>query len=221
MKVIVVIPAWNEERTIGEVVRSVVNQAKVVVVDDGSGDRTAKRASEAGALVIRHAANRGLGAALGTGIAAALRLGAEAIATMDADGQHSAEDLPAMFDPVLAGRAELVIGTRFSGKGHMPLIRRLANRVGNLVTKIFFGIRVSDSQSGFRAFSQRAARELIIRTDGMEVSSEIMAEAREKKWRLIETPIRAVYTSYSLSKGQGFFLGMRTLARLTIHWLKR
>lgn len=221
MKVIAVIPAWNEERTIGEVVRSVLPYAAALVVDDGSGDRTAALARAAGARVVSHAVNRGLGAALGTGLEAALRLGAEAVLTFDADLQHSPEDIPAMLAPIVSGEADAVIGTRFSGKGHMPLIRRVAIGIGNLVTRLLFGISVTDSQSGFRAFSRAGARALTITTDGMEVSSEIVAEIRERGLRFKEVPIHAVYTEYSLSKGQGFLMGLRTLGRLVVHWVRR
>lgn len=215
------IPAWNEERTISGVVRSLDGLAEALVVDDGSGDRTGELAAAAGARVARHPTNRGLGAALATGIAGALALGADVIVTMDGDGQHSAEDVAATVAPIVEGRADAVIGTRFGGLGHMPAIRRLANRVGNLITLVLFGAATSDSQSGFRAFSREAAETIRIRTDGMEVSSEIVAEIRDRKLRLVEVPIHAVYTDYSLSKGQGFLMGLRTLSRLFIHWAKR
>src|SRR6188472_2480800 len=98
-KRVIVIPAYNEEKTIGETVRGALDVAdRVLVVDDGSNDRTSEIASAAGATVVRHAVNRGLGGALGTGIEGALRLGADAIVTMDADGQHRAEDAKAAFD---------------------------------------------------------------------------------------------------------------------------
>jgi len=221
MKVIAVIPAWNEERTITDVVRSLEGLAEALVVDDGSRDRTADLARDAGAVVIRHPVNRGLGAALGTGLEAALLRGADVIVTFDGDGQHRASDIPAVIEPIVSGRADAVIGTRFSGLGHMPAIRRIANRVGNLTTKLFFGAAVGDSQSGFRAFSRAAAEKIRIRTDGMEVSSEIVAEIKEHGLRLAEVPIHAVYTDYSLSKGQGFVMGIRTLGRLFLHWARR
>ncbi len=221
MRIVAVIPAWNEERTIQEVVRSVRERAAPLVVDDGSADRTAALAREAGAVVVRHPVNRGLGAALGTGIAGALALGADVILTIDADGQHAPEDVPAMIAPILEGRADATIGTRFSGKGHMPFLRRAANRIGNLVTATLFGVSVTDSQSGFRAFSAEAARKLRIRTDRMEVSSEIIAEIREHGLRLVEVPVTAVYTAYSLSKGQGLVMGLRTLGRLVAHRARR
>lgn len=222
MKTIAVIPAWNEEQTIGAVLdglRSRVDEA--IVVDDGSDDRTGEIARARGAVVLRHAVNRGLGAALGTGIAAALARGADAVLTFDADGQHLAEDVPAVLAPVLAGDADVVIGTRLADPGGMPLLRRLGNRVGNLATLALFGVRVSDSQSGFRALSRRAAETIDIRTDRMEVSSEILAETRREDLRLVEVPIHSRYTAYSMSKGQSFWMGLRTLVRLIMHRISR
>ncbi|TAL19595.1 glycosyltransferase family 2 protein [Patescibacteria group bacterium] len=221
MKVIAVIPAWNEERTIREVVRSVSAYALPLVVDDGSADRTAELALAAGARMVRHAVNRGLGAALGTGLKAALMLGAEIIFTFDADGQHDAADIPAVLAPIRERRADAVIGSRLLAPQGMPWIRHIANKLGNLATLALFGARVSDSQSGFRAFSRLAAEGLTIRTDGMEVSSEIAAQIRENGCRLVEVPIRAVYTDYSLSKGQSFFVGLWTLGKLFIHRVRR
>jgi glycosyltransferase involved in cell wall biosynthesis len=221
MNVLALIPAWNEERTIADVVRSVLPYARVVVIDDGSTDRTSELARAAGAMVIRHRINRGLGAALGTGFAVARRLRADITFTFDGDGQHVASDIPKMLAPVVAGTADVVIGSRFSGIGHMPGKRRLANRIGNLVTFVLFGVHVTDSQSGFRAFSRAALEKIEIATDGMEVSSEIIAETHDKKLRLQEVPIAAVYTAYSLSKGQSFWMGLRTLAKLLLYWGRR
>jgi glycosyltransferase involved in cell wall biosynthesis len=221
MNVLALIPAWNEERTIADVVRSALPYARVVVIDDGSTDRTSELARAAGATVIRHRINRGLGAALGTGFAVARRLHADITFTFDGDGQHVANDIPKMLAPVVAGTADVVIGSRFSGIGHMPGKRRLANRIGNLVTFVLFGVHVTDSQSGFRAFSRTALKKIEIATDGMEVSSEIIAEIHDKKLRVQEVPIAAVYTAYSLSKGQSFWMGLRTLAKLLLYWGRR
>lgn len=215
---IAVVPAWNEEHTIGEVLdglRPCVD--RIVVVDDGSTDRTAEIASGRGVGVVRHAVNRGLGAAIGTGIAAALATGADAILTFDADGQHAPEDVPAVVQQILDGLADLVIGTRLADPRGMPVVRRLANTAGNLTTRILFGARVTDSQSGFRAFSRRAAELIRIKTDRMEVSTEIIAEAHRLGLRIAEVPIQSRYTSYSLSKGQSFSMGLRTLGRLIVH----
>ncbi len=221
MRTFVVVPAFNEGRTVGPVVRSLAPYAeRVIVVDDGSKDGTAAAAEAAGALLVTHVLNRGLGAALGTGIAAAVSLGADAVVTFDADGQHRAEDVPRLVEPIAAGRADAVIGCRTADRRRMPAARRIANWIGNALTAALFGLWVSDSQSGLRAFSRAAAEELEIRCDRMEVSSEIVKEIKRHGWRLAEVPIVPIYTEYSMSKGQGFVTGLKTAARLLLRRLE-
>ena len=220
-KQIIVIPAYNEEATVAQVVREAVRVADaVVVVDDGSRDRTSALAGEAGAIVVRHAVNRGLGGALGTGIAAAVKLGADAVVTMDADGQHRAADAARVFERIGKGDVDFVIGSRMipgdTGAGKMPIHRVLFNAVGNALTYLLFGVWVTDSQSGLRGLSRRAAETVDLRTNGMEVSSEFIKEAREKRWQLAEISIPAIYTEYSLSKGQSFLVGVKTAAKLIL-----
>ena len=215
---IIVIPAYNEERTIADVVREAVKFAeRVVVVDDGSRDRSGELAREAGALVVRHAVNRGVGAALGTGIEAAVRLGADAVVTMDADGQHRAEDAGKVFDRLAQGDVDFVIGSRMkksSDSGHMPAHRVLFNTIGNVLTFLLFGVWVTDSQSGLRGLSHKAARTIELRTNGMESLSEFLKEMKDKHWRMAEVPIKAIYTDYSMSKGQNFFVGVKVAIKL-------
>lgn len=215
---IIVIPAYNEERTITDVVRSALKFAeRVVVVDDGSRDLTATLAKDAGAVVVRHAVNRGVGAALGTGIEAAVRLGADAVVTMDADGQHRAEDAGRVFDRLAEGDVDFVIGSRLKkseDRGNMPLHRVLLNTVGNILTYMLFGVWVTDSQSGLRGLSHKAARTIELRTNGMESLSEFVKEMKDKRWKMAEVPIKAIYTDYSLSKGQNFFVGVKVALKL-------
>jgi glycosyltransferase involved in cell wall biosynthesis len=220
-KQIIVIPAYNEESTVAQVVRDAVRVADVVVVvDDGSRDRTSALAAEAGAIVVRHAVNRGLGGALGTGIAAAVKLGADAVVTMDADGQHRAADAARVFARLAEGNVDFVIGSRMlpgdEGAGKMPVHRVLFNGVGNVLTYLLFGVWVTDSQSGLRGLSRGAAEVIDLRTNGMEVSSEFIKELRERRWRMAEISIPAIYTEYSLSKGQSFLVGVKTAAKLIL-----
>ncbi len=221
MNVVAVIPAFNEEETIEGVIHAThpfVNE--VVVVNDGSRDRTAQIARSAGARVVEHCINRGLGASLGTGIRAARLLGADAVVTLDADGQMRADEIPLFVKKVEEG-FEAVIGSRMiEFKGNMPLRRRLYQRVGNLLTYVLFGLWVTDSQSGFRGFSAAGADRLEIRTDRMEVSSEIISEIRRKQMKWTEVPITAIYTDYSLGKGQSFIVGVKTAWKLILHRLK-
>ena len=197
MKVIVVMPAFNEETTVAEAVRSVIPYCdEVLVVNDGSKDRTAECARTAGASVLTHIINRRytLGAALRTGIAGALLKGADIILTFDADLQHDAKDIPRMVEPIKKGEADVVIGSRFlknystelkTGGTH----RRLGGFIANILTFILYGHYSSDTQSGLRAFSRAAASKLQIGSMRMEVSSEIIGEVfhRQKGIRTLSS----------------------------------
>jgi glycosyltransferase involved in cell wall biosynthesis len=166
--------------------------------------------------VYRHLVNRGLGGGIATGLRAALEAGADIIVTLDGDGQHVPEEVVELAAPIQKGEADLVIGSRMLDPEGMPVLRRIANRFASLCTWVLFGVRVSDSQSGFRALSRRAAESLDLRTSRMEVSSEIVAEAARHGFRIAEVPITVIYTDYSLSKGQSFGVGLQTLAKLIL-----
>jgi UDP-N-acetylglucosamine---dolichyl-phosphate N-acetylglucosaminyltransferase len=222
-RVIVVVPAYNEERTIVGVIRGLKRRGftRLIVVDDGSSDRTGELASREGVIRLRHILNRGLGGALGTGISAALRLGAEVIVTFDADGQHDPNDIVRLLEPIERGEAEVVIGSRMLNPTGMPYRRRFANWIANVVTYLLFGGWTTDSQSGLRAFSGQAAARMQIMTNGMEVSSEIIAEAVRNRLKRKEVPVKVIYTEYSLSKGQSFKIGLQTLMRLILRKAQR
>jgi UDP-N-acetylglucosamine---dolichyl-phosphate N-acetylglucosaminyltransferase len=216
MKTIAVIPAYNEEQTIAEVLkrtRPFVDD--IIVVDDGSVDRSARIARHHGALVVSHVIKRGLGAALGTGFEMALRMGADTVITLDADGQHDPAEIDKLLLAIENG-ADVVIGTRMANSAGMPWHRRVAQRIGNLTTFILFGVWSSDSQSGFRALSRHALSRIEIKTNRMEVSSELIAQTKHHELVLAEVPVKAIYTEYSLSKGQSFFVGLKTLLRLVL-----
>lgn len=222
MKQIAIIPAFNEQKTLGEVIfklRNFVQQ--IIVVDDGSIDRTAQIARENGATVCRHLINRGLGGALGTGIKAALLEGADIIITLDADGQHDPAEIPELIKPILAEQADVVIGSRFMTRQPMPLFRRIGIPFFNLITFLLFGIKTTDSQSGMRAFSKKAAQNLDIYARGvMEASPEILNQIQIHRLKLKEVPIKSIYTKYSLSKGQRFSPGVKALVKLFASKLK-
>ena len=217
MNLTVIIPAYNEEKHIGEVVQGVKKYTEnIIVIDDGSEDRTSEIAQKRGAKVYRHFINRGLGGALGTGIKAALLAGADVMITLDADGQHDPEEIPHLLKPIIEGKADVVIGSRFLKTQKMPLFRRMGNYFFNFITLFLFGVKTTDSQSGLRVFNKKAAENLEIYTNGMEVSSEILKEIQTHQLKLTEVPIKSIYTAYSLSKGQGFIPGLKTLIKLFI-----
>lgn len=222
MKTFALIPAYNEETTIADVLsRTRPFVDGMIVVDDGSSDRTAQSARVQGAIVVSHVVNRGLGAAIGTGFEAAKRLGADVVVTLDADGQHDPAEIKKFVEAIEKG-ADVVIGSRMlTGFVGVPLHRRIAQIAGNLATFFLFGAWVTDSQSGFRAFTRYALSKIQIQTNRMEVSSELIAEAKRNKLTIVEIPIKAIYTDYSLSKGQSFFVGLKTLLKLVVRRLTR
>jgi glycosyltransferase involved in cell wall biosynthesis len=218
-KIFVVVPAFNEAGVIADVIREVraAGDYDIVVVDDGSKDDTyAQAASCPGVVAVRHKINRGKGAATKTGIVAANKLGADIVVTIDGDGQHDPLDIENLIQPIRGGECEVVLGVRRKKKGEMPLLKIIANKIGNLVTWLFYGIHVSDSQSGFRAYSRYAAGIIDTKADKYEYDSKVIREINNNRLSFKEVPIRVRYTEYSMGKAQkqGFINGIRTLSRM-------
>lgn len=194
-RIVVIIPAFNEERFIGSVVLSLKKHpVKVVVIDDGSTDSTAEISEAAGALVFRQNKNEGKGVALNMGFQKARELKPDAIVTIDADGQHLPDELPIVLEPVLTGKADICIGSRYlQDTSNTPKYRRLGHKFFNMATSLPSGIFVSDSQSGFRAFSLRALEILNFSSSGFSVESEMQFLAKENGLRVVEVPITIRY----------------------------
>jgi len=206
MNLWIVMPAHNEERSIGGVIDGLKHEGygKIIVVNDGSSDRTAEVARSKGAVVITHESNRGLGAALRSGLEEARRRGAEAAVTFDADGQHDPKTIRELLAAL--NEADLVIGVR--DRAEMPLNKRVGNFGLDLITHLFGGPLI-DSQSGFRALNRRALEEIKIRSDRYEVSSEIMIQSKEKGLKVKGAPVRGIFTSYSKARGTTIASGIR------------
>ncbi len=204
----VAVPAFNEDKMIGKILSSIpgtingIGKILVVVIDDGSSDDTLKVAKKHRVIVLRHLINRGLGGVLGTAFKFAKKNKIDILVTLDADGQHKPSDIKHLIRAIINKQADVVVGSRLLKKSSMPLSRRLINIMSNIATWIFFGIWSSDSQSGFRAFSKKAINCIELRTQRMEVSSEIFKEIKRNKLKIAEVPIKAIYTHYSLTKGQ-------------------
>ena len=190
-RVVAVIPAFNEERAIGSVVLKTLPMVdEVIVVDDGSMDGTADLAVRAGATVVRHEVNQGKGVALRTGFRHARERRPDAVVTIDADGQHRPSEIPAVAQPVLEGRADIVVGSRYlEPTSDVPLARIWGHRFFNFVTNRSSGVPVTDSQSGFRAFSARALENFTLMSNSFSVESEMQFVARERGLRMVEVPI--------------------------------
>lgn len=192
--VVVCIPAHNEERTIAKVVLGSRKFADAVIVcDDGSDDMTGEIARALGASVIKHEANFGKGSALDSLIAAARALGPKAIVTIDGDDQHDPRDIPAVVAPVLAGEADVVIGARPMDSGEMPRERVFGNRVLDRFTSARAGEELHDTQSGFRAYSLKAAEAIDFKQEGMAIESQTLIDAVRLGLRIKEAPVSVKY----------------------------
>lgn len=215
MKRIAIIPAYNEATVIADVIAQTIPFVDaVVVVNDGSRDETGIVAREAGAVVLSLPINRGLGSALRTGFNFARVKDVDMVVTLDADLQHDPHEIPKFFEALEKG-AHVVIGSRaLEVTGNMPWYRTLFNKLGNFITP--HGSYTTDSQSGFRAFSRHALNTLNLKSQRMEISSEIITETFRKKLAYAEVPIKALYTEYSLSKGQSLIEGFLTVWRLHV-----
>ncbi|MBI4276676.1 glycosyltransferase family 2 protein, partial [Candidatus Uhrbacteria bacterium] len=187
MKLLIAIPAYNEATRVGDVVRRCrAVSPHVVVIDDGSTDSTGQYAAQAGATVLRHVVNRGLGGAIQTACAYAREQHADALVTIDGDGSFLPEEIPALIRPIEEGNAQAVFGSRFLDRNAIPLKRRLGNRVAQLVTGALFGVWKFDSQSGFRAFHRDVFSAIELRSNRMEISTEIVAEVHRHGFRVCE-----------------------------------
>jgi glycosyltransferase involved in cell wall biosynthesis len=193
--VVAVIPAYDEERFIGSVIlRAKKLVDKIIVVDDGSVDATAEIAQAAGAIVMKHDRNQGKGVALNTGFCYARTLEPAMVITIDADGQHVPEEIVKLSAPILEGRADMVVGSRYLEKtSRVPLARVWGHRLFNLMTGQASGVALSDSQSGFRAFSRHALDVISFASDGFSVESEMQFLASEQKLNVVEVPITIHY----------------------------
>lgn len=203
--VAVVVPAYNEATAIAEVVASVRDRfGTILVVDDGSSDSTAQVAREAGASVLRHAVNLGQGAALSTGIGAALSMPRiRTIVTFDADGQHRPEDAEALVERLHRGDIDIALGTRHGGgAAEASLLRRAVLRLALGYTKLETGLPLTDTHNGLRAMTRDFARGLRLRDLGMGHASDILGHIARTGARWAEVPVRIRYTDYSRSKGQ-------------------
>ncbi len=195
MSVCIVIPAFNEARSIEKVVTASLRSGMdVLVVDDGSADRTAELASAAGAIVERHARNQGKGVAIRTAATWVLGHGYDAAVFLDADGQHLPEELPRFRECFEQTGADLIVGTRMADNASMPLVRKVANRTSSLMVSLVAGTRVTDSQSGYRLFSRRMLERLASGGGaGFDFESEMIIDAVRDGLKYCEVPISCIY----------------------------
>ncbi|RKT17388.1 glycosyl transferase family 2 [Streptomyces sp. 1114.5] len=214
-----VIPAYNE----GQVIADVVEGARktfpnIVVVDDGSGDDSAKHIMGTGAHLVRHPVNLGQGAALQTGLAYALaQPGAKYFATFDADGQHQTADVEKMVALLREGETDVVLGSRFiEQNGQVPWIKRVVLRTAATVSPTARKLKLTDAHNGLRVLNREAAGRLRITMNGMAHASEIVSFLAGSDLRVAELPVDILYTDYSRAKGQSLINGVNIIFDISL-----
>ena len=214
MKIIVGIPAFNEEKNIAVVItqlKKIVD--KIIVCNDGSTDLTSKIAEELGVIVINHEKNLGYGAAIRSIFLKSKDLDGDILVTFDADGQHRIDDINKVINPIINGKSDLVIGSRFldESEKEVPKYRKVGIKVITKITNATIKKQLTDSQSGFRAYSKKVLTELNPSDAGMGISTEILIKASSKNFRISEVPIKITYsgdtsTHNPISQGSSVFI---------------
>jgi len=196
LNIIVGIPAFNEEKNIAVLIIQLKKIAdKIIVCNDGSTDLTSKIAEELGATVINHEKNLGYGAAIRSIFLKSRDLDGDILVTFDADGQHRIEDIDKVINPIINGESDLVIGSRFldEGEKEVPQYRKVGIKIITKITNATIKKQLTDSQSGFRAYSKKILNELNPSELGMGISTEILIKASTKNFRISEVPIKIIY----------------------------
>ena len=218
----VVLPAYNEATRIEPVLEDIASKGyNMVIVNDGSTDNTLeiimklKKKYPKQIHVFSLIINRGVGIATQAGFEAVSRYNPKYVVSMDSDGQHSAEDLDNVIEPLVAGRAQAVIGVR--PLKDMPRSRGIANLIMNLLTRIFYRVNVSDSQTGFRAITNDALDRISINARGYLISSEFIREVNDNEIPFEEVPIKTIYTPETQAKGTNATVALKILLQMIKH----
>tara|TARA_B110000116_G_scaffold154350_1_gene133500 strand:+ start:670 stop:1557 length:888 start_codon:yes stop_codon:yes gene_type:complete len=196
LKIIIGIPAFNEEKNIAVIISKLKKISdKIVVCNDGSSDLTSKIAEEMGAIVINHEKNLGYGAAIRSLFLKSKELEGDVLVTFDADGQHRVEDIDKIINPIINDKSDLVIGSRFldDSEKEVPQYRKIGINIITKITNASIKKQLTDSQSGFRAYSRKVLNELNPSELGMGISTEILIKASAKDFRISEVPIKILY----------------------------
>ena len=223
MKITIGIPAYNEEKNIALIITKLKKITdSIIVCDDGSSDLTGEIARELGAIVISHPKNMGYGAAIRSLFLKATELDLDGLITMDADGQHRIEDVNSVFGPINDEVADIVIGSRFLDKKseEMPNYRKVGIKIITKVTNLSIKEKLTDSQSGFRAYNKKALQKVIPSDVGMGVSTEILIKASNLELKVTEVPIKVHYdvdTSTHNPVSHGTSVILSTIKFTSIH----
>ncbi|MCE5330373.1 glycosyltransferase family 2 protein [bacterium] len=222
LKIYIVIPAYNEARMIARVIRDLFNYGynNIVIVDDGSSDKTSEIVKKHSVDLVKHPVNMGPGAAIKTGIDYALIKNADIIVTFDADGQHLAKDISNLVKPIIDGEAEITLGNRFLNKmSNVPSFKKIILKLGAVLMYLMYGIISSDTHNGLKALSKTAALKIEIKSTGWEYCSEIVEEIKLKKIKYKEIPVTVKYSNYSIKKGQKIYNSFYIVSKMFLKWI--
>jgi glycosyltransferase involved in cell wall biosynthesis len=223
MNTFVVIPAYNEEQKIGEVIENLLENgySNIVIVDDCSSDNTMSVARQYNVAVLEHVVNRGQGAALETGTQYSLQSGADIIVHYDADGQMAVENIADALREFQDQSIDVVLGSRYLGvrPENMPQLRKLILFVGRLFNFFVLGIKLTDPQGGFRVLRRSAAKRLEFKQDRMAHCSQLLQDMFQKHMKIKEIPVKIIYTEYSMQKGQANANALRIVWNLFLQKL--
>ena len=219
--IVIGVPAYNEEKNIAKIILKLQPLADMILVcNDGSSDLTGQIAEKMGAVVINHPKNQGYGGAIRSIFFKARELHADILVTFDADGQHRVEDITNVIQPILNNNADIVIGSRFlDNSTNIPKYRKVGIETITKLTNVSSDIKVTDSQSGFRAYNKKVLEEINPSDLGMGVSTEILIKANNKKFRISEVPIKVLYegdTSTHNPVSHGVSVVMSTMKFISI-----
>lgn len=202
MEIVVGIPAFNEEKNIASIIlklKKITN--KIIVCNDGSSDLTSKIAEELGTTVVNHSKNLGYGAAIRSIFLKAKEMNSDILVTFDADGQHRIEDIEKVIQPIMENKTDIVIGSRFLNKekDQVPEYRKVGIKIITKVTNASINQKITDSQSGFRAYSKKVLEKLTPSDVGMGISTEILIKSSKMEFKISEVPIKILYEGENTS----------------------
>ena len=195
-KIAIGLPAFNEEKNIASIILQLKNKYEIIIVcDDGSSDLTSEISQEMGAIVVKHKKNFGYGAAIRSLFLKAQELECDILVTFDADGQHKVSEIEDVVNPIIENDADIVIGSRFLGtiEGKIPSYRKLGIKAITNLVNTNTGKKITDSQSGFRAYNKKVLKKILPSDSGMGVSTEILIKANNFKFKIDEVPITISY----------------------------
>ena len=217
----VIVPAYNEEKVIKEIISNLLKKfSNVILVDDGSTDRTFNEIKDLDVKILHHEINLGVGAAVQTGFEYVSTIdSAHAVITFDADGQHLVKDAESMVKEVMTSDADIIFGTRFPKFArNIPLVKRIALKIITKITYFTTGVSLSDAHNGLKAFKVSALRNLELNFSAYSYESELITQVSKKKLKYTEMPTDIKYTNYSIKKGQKLSNGLLIIEDLLKLW---